>query len=121
MALPRVSDEASKVALGIIAWVEVPQIWSQWQPSVSTLRGGDWAGMKQSVTIGSGVAWAYSLAMAGAVSWIIGETWPLWGAIVLCATSQALYTYFVTHPAPDNPRAEMPEALTRALRWGASR
>lgn len=102
--LPRVSDEAGKVALGIVAWVEVPQVWSQWQPSVSTLRGGDWAGMEESVRIGSAVAWVYSLAIGGAVTVIVGEWWPLAGAVVMSAASHALYHYFVTHPAPANRR-----------------
>jgi len=121
MSLPRASDNASKIALGIVALVEVPQVWSQWQPSVSTLRGGDWPGMVQSVKIGSAVAWGYSMALAATVSWIIGDPWPMIGAAVLCGASQFLYMYFVTHPAEDNPRAEMPEQLTKALNWRAAR
>lgn len=105
MALPRVSDQAGKVALGIVALVEVPQVWSQWQPSVSTLRGGDWPGMEESVRIGSAVSWAYSLAIAGLISWIIGEWWPLIGAALMNVASQSLYQHFVTHPHGDNPRA----------------
>lgn len=103
--LPRVSDQAGKVALGIVALVEVPQVWSQWQPSISTLRGGDWAGMSESIELGSRIAWAYSLAIAGLISWIIGEWWPLIGAALMNVVSHAIYRYYVEHPHPDNPRA----------------
>lgn len=107
-ALPRVSDEAGKVALGIVALVEVPQVWSQWQPSVSTLRGGDWPGMEESVALGSAIAWGYSLAIAGLISWIIGEWWPLIGAAIMNVVSQSLYGHFVRNPHEDNPRAKAP-------------
>lgn len=105
MAIGRVSDDASKIALGLVGIIEVPQLWSQWHPSVSTYRGGDWPDMHNSYVYASWIAWAESLAFAGLVSWIIGEIWPLIGAVVLCLVAQVCYGYFEAHPAPGNSRA----------------
>lgn len=109
MALPKVSDDAGKVALGIVALVEVPQVWSQWHPSVSTYRGGDWPDMHKSYLYASVLAWLYSLIIAGLISWIIDAWWPLWGAIGMNIGSQFFYGYFESHPAPGNSRANKPE------------
>lgn len=106
MAIGRVSDDASKIALGLVGIIEVPQLWSQWHPSVSTYRGGDWPDMHSSYVYASWIAWSESLLFAGLVSWIIGEIWPLIGAIVLCLIAQGCYGYFVSHPAPGNPRSK---------------
>jgi hypothetical protein len=105
MPLGRVSDEAGKVALGLVGMVEVPQLWSQWHPSVSTYRGGDWPDMETSYLYASLISWGESVAFGGLVSWIIGEWWPLIGVIVLCLIAQFFYGWFVHHPAPGNPRA----------------
>jgi len=108
-ALPKVSDEAGKVALGIVALVEVPQVWSQWHPSVSTYRGGDWPDMHQSYIYASILAWIYSLAIAGLISWIIDAWWPFWAAVAMNVGSQFAYGYFESHPAPGNPRKAAPD------------
>lgn len=104
MALPRVSDEAGRVALGLFAIAETPQLWSQWHPSVSTYRGGDWPDMETSYVYASAIAWVESLAIGGLVSWMTGEWWPMIGVILLCLVAQFCYGYFVKHPAPGNPR-----------------
>lgn len=108
MPVDRVSDNASKIALGLVGIIEVPQVWSQWHPSVSTYRGGDWPDMKSSYIYASWIAWIESMAFAGLVAWIIGEIWPIIGAIVLCLIAQGCYGYFVAHPAPGNPRFKAP-------------
>jgi len=105
VSLGRVSGDASKVALGLVAMVEVPQLWSQWHPSVSTYRGGDWPDMHTSYVYASFISWGESLLFGGLVSWIIGEWWPMLGVIVLCIIAQFFYGYFESHPAPGNPRA----------------
>jgi hypothetical protein len=107
--LPRVSDDAGKVALGIVALVEVPQVWSQWHPSVSTYRGGDWPDMHKSYIYASILAWIYSLMIAGLISWIIDAWWPFWGAVGMNVGSQFFYGYFESHPAPGNNRSGGPE------------
>jgi hypothetical protein len=99
-----IEGSTSDIALGLIAIVEVPQLWSQWHPSVSTYRGGDWPDMEQSYRIASAISWGESMAFAGLVSWIIGQKWPLYGAIALCLVAQFFYGWFVHHPAPGNPR-----------------
>lgn len=104
MPLERVSDRAGKTALGLVGLVEVPQLWSQWHPSVSTYRGGDWPDMHKSYVYASWISWAESLAFGGLVSYIVGEIWPLIGVIILCLVAQVSYGYFVTHPADGNER-----------------
>lgn len=125
MSLGRVSDTAGKTALGLVAMVEVPQLWSQWHPSVSTYRGGDWPDMHTSYVYASYIAWVESLAFGALVSWIIGEIWPLIGVVVLCLIAQVCYGYFESHPAPGNPRANEQgkqnehEGLFDLRAWGA--
>lgn len=104
MPLGQVSDQAGKVALGLVAMVEVPQLWSQWHPSVSTYRGGDWPDMHTSYVYASVISWSESLMFGGLVSWIIGEWWPLAGVIALCLIAQFCYGYFESHPAEGNTR-----------------
>lgn len=105
MPVEKVTDKAGKIALGLFALVDIPQVWSQWHPSVSTYRGGDWPDMETSYRYASMIAWGESLALGGLISWIIGEWWPLLGTIILCLVAQVAYGYFVSHPAPGNPRA----------------
>lgn len=105
MSLPKVSDEAGKIALGFLAIAETPQLWSQWHPSVSTYRGGDWPDMETSYKYASVISWVESLALGGLISWFIGEWWPLIGVAVLCLIAQFCYGYFVSHPAPGNSRS----------------
>lgn len=113
MPLPRVSDNAGKVALGIVAMVEVPQVWSQWHPSVSTYRGGDWPDMHQSYIYASILSWIYSLGIAALISWIIDAWWPFWAAVAMNIGSQIAYGYFESHPAPGNPRKGEPDKAQR--------
>lgn len=101
----RLKGTPAEIALGLVAIVEVPQLWSQWHPSVSTYRGGDWPDMENSYRIASAISWGESMAFAGLVAWIIEERWPIYGAIALCAVAQFFYGWFVHHPAPGNPRA----------------
>lgn len=105
MGLGKVSDSAGKIALGLFAIFETPQLWSQWHPSVSTYRGGDWPDMQRSYELASFISWGESLIIGGLISWIIDEWWPLFGAIAMCVFAQFFYGWFVSHPAPGNPRA----------------